>query len=267
MSDSLSPILARKRAHVAARKQAQPATAFDLGAAGPPRGFVRALRAARTAGRFGLIAEVKKASPSRGLIRADFAPAAIAAAYASGGASCLSVLTDAPYFQGDDRFLAAARQAAPALPALRKDFIVDPYQIAESRALGADAILLIVAALDDAELADFEAQALALGMDVLVEVHGAAELDRALALRTPLIGINNRNLKTMEVDLGVSERLAARVPANRLVVGESGLFTHADLQRLQRAGIGCFLVGESLMRAADVEAATRQLLEGAPAQA
>jgi indole-3-glycerol phosphate synthase len=263
MADRLQPILEAKRAHVAARKAVRPAAGLDLRAFGPPRGFAAALQAARAAGRYALIAEIKKASPSKGLIRADFAPAEIAAAYEAAGATCLSVLTDEPYFQGRDSYLAQARHAAPSLPALRKDFIVDPYQLPESRSLGADAILLIVAALADAQMAELEAEAMALGLDVLVEVHDEAELDRALALKTPLVGVNNRNLKTMTVDLGVTERLAARVPADRLLIAESGLLLHADLARLEAsAGVTCFLVGEALMREADVEAATRRLLGG-----
>ncbi len=261
MADRLAPILDAKRAHVAARKAVRPLESLDLAANGPPRGFAKALQAARAANRFGLIAEVKKASPSRGLIRADFQPAAIGAAYATAGATCLSVLTDEPYFQGKDKFLAEARTAAD-LPALRKDFIVDSYQMPESRALGADAILLIVAALDDTRLAEFEAHAIEIGLDVLVEVHDDSELDRALALKTPLIGVNNRDLKTMAVDIATSERLAARVPADRLVIAESGLADHADLQRLGAAGISTFLVGEALMREEDIEAATRRLLTG-----
>ncbi len=262
MGDRLAPILDAKRAHVAARKAVRPVDSLDPGGNGPVRGFLAALMAARDEGRFGLIAEVKKASPSKGLIRADFVPSAIAAAYAAAGATCLSVLTDQPYFQGMDRYVAEARTAA-ALPVLRKEFIVDAYQLPESRSLGADAILLIVAALGDDQLAELEAQALALGMDVLVEVHDEAELDRALKLQTPLIGVNNRNLKTMAVDLGTTERLAARLPAGRLLVGESGIAGHADLKRLAAAGVTTFLVGEALMREADVEAATRRLLTGA----
>lgn len=261
MADRLAPILDAKRAHVAARKAVRPRESLDLAANGGPRGFADALLAARAQKRFGLIAEVKKASPSRGLIRANFQPAAIAAAYAAAGATCLSVLTDEPYFQGRDCFLAEARSAA-AIPALRKDFIVDSYQLPESRALGADAILLIVAALDDGQLAAFEAEAMELGLDVLVEVHDDAELDRALALKTSLIGVNNRNLKTMAVDIGTSERLAAKIPPGRLLIAESGLSTHADLQRLDAASVSTFLVGEALMREDDVEAATRRLLTG-----
>lgn len=262
MADRLQPILQRKRDHVAARKAVRPRESLDLGAAPPPRGFAAALAGAREAGRPGLVAEIKKASPSQGLIRPDFDVAAIAAAYAEGGATCLSVLTDEPFFQGADRNIGLARAVVP-LPVLRKDFILDSYQVAETRALGADCLLLIVAALDDALLADLAAEARALGLDVLVEVHDEAELERALALETPLIGVNNRDLRTMTVDLGTSIRLAARVPEDRILVAESGIRTHADLARLHAAGIPAFLVGESLMRAADVAAATRALLGAA----
>jgi indole-3-glycerol phosphate synthase len=257
MTDRLSPILAAKRVHVAAAK----AAGLPDAAAGPPRGFAAALLACRAAGRTGLIAEIKKASPSRGLIRGDFDPASHARAYAAGGAACLSVLTDVPFFQGDDRYLAQAR-AACALPALRKDFIIDPWQIGQSRALGADAVLLIVAALEQPLLLELECAAIAAGLDVLAEVHDDAELDRALGLQTPLIGVNNRNLKTMAVDLATTARLAARVPAGRLVVGESGISGPADVATLAAAGVTTILVGESLMRQADVAAATRALLHG-----
>lgn len=261
MADRLQPIIAAKRDHVARRKAELGNSALDLAANGPPRGFVAALRRRRAAGDYGLIAEIKKASPSKGLIRADFQPEDHARAYQAGGAACLSVLTDEPYFQGSDAFLIAARKAV-ALPALRKDFIIDGWQIDESRSLGADAILLIVASLEDGQLAEYETRAHEIGLDVLVEVHDEAEMERALRLKTPLIGVNNRNLKTMTVDLATSERLAALVPDDRLLVGESGIGNHADIERLEAAGIGCFLVGESLMRHDDVEAATRRLLTG-----
>ena len=263
MGDRLQPILEAKRAHVAARKAVRPADSLDPGAFGPPRGFASALLAARAAGRFGLIAEVKKASPSKGLIRPQFDPEAIAIAYEAAGATCLSVLTDEPYFQGKDAYLALARHAASSLPALRKDFIVDPYQIRESRSLGADAILLIVAALDDALMAELEAAAFEIGLDVLAEVHDEAELARACRLKTPLIGVNNRNLKTMAVNLAVTERVAAIAPKDRLLISESGISSHADLLRLSDiARVTTFLVGETLMREPDVEAATRALLGG-----
>ena len=265
VADRLAPILAAKRAEVAARAaRGALEGALEDRPASPPRGFARALLEARAAGRFGLIAEIKKASPSQGLIRADFRPATLARAYAEGGAACLSVLTEADHFAGADAHLIEAR-AACALPVLRKDFIVDPRQIPESRRLGADCILLIVAALTDSELTDCAAAARAVGLDVLIEVHNEAELDRALALDIPLIGINNRNLRTMEVDLATAIRLAARVPADRLVVAESGIRSHADILRLSEHGITTFLVGESLMRAADVAAATRRLLSGGSA--
>lgn len=262
MADRLQPILEAKRAHVAARKAVRPASSLDLQANGPVRNFTRALLMARIQERIGLIAEVKKASPSKGLIRADFEPAKIAAAYEAGGATCLSVLTDEPYFMGRDSYLAEARNAAPTLPALRKDFIVDRYQIAESRSLGADAILLIVAALSDTELAEFEAEAASHELSVLVEVHDEAELERALKLKTWLIGVNNRNLKTMTVDLGVTERLAALAGPERIIICESGLSGHADVARIAKADVTTFLVGESLMREDDVEAATRRLITG-----
>ncbi len=261
MSDVLQRILAEKRRAVA---EAQAARNFldvaeDAARAPPVRGFAAALERAQAAGGYALIAEIKRASPSRGLIRADFDPATLAKAYAAGGATCLSVLTDEPYFQGSAEHLRAAR-AATDLPVLRKDFIVDPYQVAEARAMGADCILLIIAALGDTEAADLEAAAHRLGMDVLVEVHDAGELARACRLKTRLIGINNRNLKTLQVDLGVTEELARRPPSGRLLVSESGLSTPADLARMARAGARAFLVGESLMREKDVAAATQALL-------
>ena len=260
MSDVLARICADKRRHVAQRKQQVPHAALEKAAdqAAPVRGFVEALRRS-AAGGYALIAEIKKASPSKGLIRDDFEPPALARAYADGGATCLSVLTDQPYFQGDDRDLEAARDAVK-LPVLRKDFMIDPWQIVESRALGADCVLLILAALDDVLAAELEATATALQMDVLVEVHDARELDRALELRSPLVGINNRNLKTMVTDLSTTEDLAGLVPDDRIIVAESGLSTPGDLARMNRQGVRAFLIGESLMRQADVAAATRRLL-------
>jgi indole-3-glycerol phosphate synthase len=266
MSDTLARITADKRALVASRRTARPLAAVEAAArdASPPRGFADRLAEAVADGRYGLIAEIKKASPSKGLIRADFDPAGLARAYSDGGATCLSVLTDEPYFQGGDEYLVAAR-AAVDLPVLRKDFMVDPYQIAESRALGADCVLLIMAALSDAEAAELQAAAAGWRMDVLVEVHDAAELKRALRLPARLIGINNRNLKTLAVDLATTEKLAPSLPRDRLLVSESGLSTPADLARMYRAGASIFLVGESLMREADVTAATRRLLARGPA--
>ena len=261
MTDILAEIVARKRQDIATAKQAQPLDALDRAARGqaPPRGFIAALRAALADGRYGLIAEIKKASPSHGLIRSDFDPAAIARAYETAGASCLSVLTDTPYFQGEPAHLQAAR-AACALPVLRKDFMVDPYQVVEARAIGADCILLIMAALGDSQAAELEAAAIERDLDVLIEVHDRAELDRALRLRSPLIGINNRNLKTLKTDLVTTVELAAALPADRLPVSESGLQISADLARMAAAGARCFLVGESLLRHQDVAAATRALL-------
>jgi len=264
MADILARICADKRADTARRKQAVPLARLEAMAAtaAPPRGFLARLAERRAAGRFGLIAEIKKASPSKGLIREDFDVPALARAYADGGATCLSVLTDQPYFQGEDSYLASARGAVD-LPVLRKDFMLDPYQIVEARALGADCVLLIMAALDDDEVRDLESTALDLGMDVLVEVHDRGELDRALRLRSPLIGVNNRNLKTLDIDLGTTEALAALIGSGRHLVAESGLYAHDDLLRMARAGATSFLVGESLMRQADVTRAVRDLLQDA----
>lgn len=261
MGDVLDRIVADKRVHVERRRALIPEDRMlaDARAAPPPRGFAEALRRATRDGGFGLIAEMKKASPSKGPIREDFDPAALARACAAGGATCLSVLTDEPHFQGADEFLAQARDAA-RLPVLRKDFMIEPYQIAESRALGADCVLLIMAVLDDERAGALAAAARGLGMDVLFEVHDRAEMERAKALNPELVGINNRNLRTFDVDLATTETLVRHAPEDAVVVGESGLSTPADLRRLSAAGVNCFLVGESLMRSDDVARAVSELL-------
>ena len=263
MADKLTEICATTREEVSRRKAARSVSDLDRLAVGQsgPRGFRAALDSKARTG-FGLIAEVKKASPSKGLIRSDFRPADHARAYEAGGAACLSVLTDAPYFQGHEDYLVEAR-AACSLPVLRKDFMVDPWQVAEARAIGADAILIIVAALDDIEMAEIEAAALERGMDVLVETHDADEFERALRLKSRLIGVNNRNLRDFTIDFARTYELVDRAPAGCTFLAESGLSSHADLAAMAGHGVRCFLVGESLMRQADLEAATRALIAAA----
>jgi indole-3-glycerol phosphate synthase len=260
-ADVLAHICDDTRLEVARRKAQVPLESIraQAEAADPPRGFAHALYAATATGRLGLVAEIKRASPSGGLIRADFDPAKLAAAYQEGGATCLSVLTNAPYFQGSPEHLKAARAAVP-LPVLRKDFILEPWQVYESRAMGADCILLIMAALTNECAIELESTARDLDMDVLVEVHNGEELVRALGLQTKLIGINNRNLKTLKTDLATTIQLAPQVPPDRFLIAESGIRSHADLMRLQEVGVHCFLIGESLMRQPDVTAACRALL-------
>jgi indole-3-glycerol phosphate synthase len=261
MTDILQKICADKLDHIRLLKAAKPFATLDREARQipPPRGFTAALEEKIRRGGIGLITEIKKASPSAGIIRPNFSPAAIAQAYAAAGAACLSVLTDAPYFDGRNEDLIEAR-AACALPVLRKDFMLDVWQVAEARAIGADCILLIMAALDDAAAADLHAAACDYKMDVLIEVHNREELDRALRLPGGLLGINNRNLKTLHTDLAVTEELSKYIPAGRILVSESGIATHTDISRLRQSGAHCFLIGESLLKQGDVQAAIKKLV-------
>ena len=266
MADVLTRICEDKRAHVSTQMTGRPLGVVEKAAreASPVRGFCKALRCAVSSGKYGLIAEIKKASPSKGLIREDFHPASLARSYERGGATCLSVLTDTPYFQGSDQDLVDARGAV-SLPVLRKDFIIDPYQVIEARGLGADCILIILAAVDGGLATELESAATEWGMDTLIEIHDDAELDRALKMRSPLLGINNRNLKTLVTDLDTTRRLAGRVTGSgRLLTSESGLNSSEDLAEMYDLGAGCFLIGESLMRQPDVETATRKLLARQP---
>jgi len=260
MSDVLAQINAHKREEIAALQNRISQSELEAlaGAADAPRGFVKALESASASG-YGLIAELKKASPSKGLIRPDFDPVSLAQAYEAGGATCLSILTDQKYFQGHNDYLVAAREKV-SLPVLRKDFMIDPIQIIEARALGADCVLLIMASLSDAQALELEGVAHDLGMDVLIEVHDESELDRACALSSPLMGINNRNLKTMEISLDVGAAMLPRLPKDRIAVAESGLFNPEDLAYMAGHGARCFLIGESLMRQDDVASATKHIL-------